>query len=210
MTLRGADQVAVMNDLTIRLRTRLRPAAVARSDYDLSPHLRPPAPAPLRPAAVLVPIVVRAPEFTLLLTHRAEHLAAHGGQVGFPGGRIEDTDASPVAAALREAEEEIGLARAYVEVIGALDTYETGTGFRISPVVALVRPEFSLAIDAREVAGVFEVPLAFLMEPRNHERHRAVWRGKEREFYAMPYDGHYIWGATAGMIVDLYQKLYGD
>ncbi len=198
-----------MDDLTQRLRTRLKEAQSPRSDYDLNPHLRPASPAPLKPAAVLVPIVQRPQGLTLLLTRRADHLPAHGGQVGFPGGRIEDADASPVEAALREAEEEIGLKRDYVEIIGRLDAYETGTGFRISPVVALVREGFSLDIDAREVAEVFEVPLAFLMEPRNHERHRMVWRGKEREFYAMPYDRHYIWGATAGMIVDLYTKLYG-
>jgi 8-oxo-dGTP pyrophosphatase MutT (NUDIX family) len=199
---------AVSDDLTLRLRTRLKETRGLRSDYDLSPHLRPSSPQPLKPAAVLVPIVQRPQGLTLLLTRRADHLAAHGGQVGFPGGRIEDADASPVEAALREAEEEIGLKRDFVEVIGGLDPYETGTGFRVLPVVALVREGFSLAIDAREVAEVFEVPLAFLMEPRNHQRHNMVWRGKEREFYAMPYDQHYIWGATAGMIVDLYRKLY--
>ena len=199
-----------MDDLMQRLRTRLKEAQSPRSDYDLNPHLRPAEPEPLKPAAVLVPIVQRPQGLTLLLTRRADHLPAHGGQVGFPGGRIEDADASPVEAALREAEEEIGLKRDYVEIIGRLDAYETGTGFRVCPVVALVREGFSLAIDAREVAEVFEVPLAFLMEPRNHERHRMVWRGREREFYAMPYDRHYIWGATAGMIVDLYQKLYGS
>jgi len=199
-----------MDDLMHRLRSRLKEAQSARSDYDLNPHLRPAAPQPLKPAAVLVPIVQRSQGLTLLLTRRADHLPAHGGQVGFPGGRIESADASPVEAALREAEEEIGLKRDYVEIIGRLDAYETGTGFRVVPVVALVREGFSLNIDAREVAEVFEVPLAFLMEPRNHERHRMVWRGKEREFYAMPYDQHYIWGATAGMIINLYQKLYGS
>lgn len=199
-----------MYDLTERLRTRLGEAQSLRSDYDLSPHLRPPSPQPLKPAAVLVPIVQRKKGLTLLLTRRADHLPAHGGQVGFPGGRIEDADATPIAAALREAEEEIGLKPDYVEVIGMLDAYETGTGFRVAPVVAFVREGFSLAVDAREVAEVFEVPLAFLMEPRNHKRHRTMWRGKERAFYAMPYDRHYIWGATAGMIINLYQRLYGS
>jgi 8-oxo-dGTP pyrophosphatase MutT (NUDIX family) len=198
-----------MDDLTERLKTRLKRAAGTRSDYDLSPDLRAEAPTVLKPAAVLVPIVTRAPEPMLLLTRRADHLAAHAGQVGFPGGRIEPGDASPVAAALREAREEIGLEPEFVTAIGRLDDYETGTGFRITPVVGLLRPGFTLRLAAREVADAFEVPLSFLMEPKNHARHRAVWRGKEREFYALPYDGHYIWGATAGMIVNLYQKLYG-
>lgn len=199
-----------MDDLTERLKTRLKRAAGTRSDYDLSPALRPEAPARLKPAAVLVPIVMRAPEPMLLLTRRADHLAAHAGQIGFPGGRIEAGDASPIDAALREAREEIGLEPNFVTVIGRLDDYETSTGFRITPVVALVRPGFTLRLDRREVAEAFEVPLAFLMEPKNHARHRAVWRGRAREFYALPYDGYYIWGATAGMIVNLYQKLYGS
>jgi 8-oxo-dGTP pyrophosphatase MutT (NUDIX family) len=203
------DRDADMDDLMLRLRTRLKPTASARSDYDLSPHLRPASPVALKPAAVLVPIVLRRQGLMLLLTRRADHLPAHGGQVGFPGGRIEQGDASPVEAALREAEEEIGLERRFIEVVGRLDSYETGTGFRICPIVALVQEGFALTIDKREVAEAFEVPLAFLMDPRNHERHRMLWRGKEREFYAMPYERNYIWGATAGMIVNLYTKLYG-
>jgi 8-oxo-dGTP pyrophosphatase MutT (NUDIX family) len=113
-------------------------------------------------------------------------------------------------AALREAEEEVGLAREFVEIVGFLDAYETGTGFRIVPVIALVRPDFTLTINTGEVAEAFEVPLDFLMDPANHERHHAEWRGRKREFYAMPYNGHYIWGATAGMIRNLYDRVFDE
>lgn len=201
-------------DLRERLLGRLRPTLAAepgevRGDHDLNPgRLSVPGDMVLRPAAVLVPIIDRNDGLAMLLTRRADHLKSHAGQVSFPGGRIEPSDESPTAAALREAEEEVGLARRFVTVIGRLAPYETGTGFRVVPIVGLVEPGFSLVIDKSEVADVFEVPLAFLMDPRHHERHTGNWRGEERHFYAMPYNGQRIWGATAGMIVNLYETLF--
>lgn len=163
----------------------------------------------LRAAAVLVPIVDYSHGPHVLLTRRADHLGQHSGQVAFPGGKI-DKDETAAEAALREAEEEIGLARSYVKVAGFLDPYETGTGFRIVPVIAFVQPGFTLTISAGEVAEAFEVPLSFLMNPENHERHSVVWRGRPREYYAMPYDGHYIWGATAGMLKNMYDRIFAQ
>ena len=160
-------------------------------------------PGPLRPAAVLVPIVLREPEPTVLLTRRTDHLHHHPGQVSFPGGRVEDQDTSPIDTALRETEEEISLRRAHVELLGCLPQYQTGTGFDITPVVGLVTPPFELQLDPFEVAEVFEVPLSFLLDASNHQRHSAVIRGTRREYYAMPYGDHFIWGATAGMLVSL-------
>ena len=162
-------------------------------------------PGPLRPAAVLVPIVLREPEPTLLLTRRTDHLHHHPGQVSFPGGRVEEQDASPIETALRETEEEISLDRGHVELLGCLPQYRTGTGFDVTPVVGLVTPPFDLSLDAFEVAEAFEVPLSFLLNTANHQRHAVEVRGKRREFYAMPYGDYFIWGATAGMIVSLHR-----
>lgn len=166
-------------------------------------------PADLRPAAVLVPVVVREGGLTMLLTRRTDHLHDHPGQVSFPGGRVDEGDASPVAAALREAEEEIGLTRDRIQLLGQLPLYRTGTGFEVTPVVGLVEPPFDLKLDAFEVAEVFEVPLSFLLDERNHQRHSIEVRGRLREYWAMPYEGYYIWGATAGMIVTLGRLLRG-
>jgi 8-oxo-dGTP pyrophosphatase MutT (NUDIX family) len=160
-------------------------------------------PGPLRPAAVLVPIVLREAEPTVLLTRRTDHLHHHPGQVSFPGGRVEEGDASPIETALRETEEEICLHRGHVELLGCLPRYQTGTGFDITPVVGLVTPPFSLQLDPFEVAEVFEVPLSFLLDASNHQRHSAMIRGARREYYAMPYGQYFIWGATAGMLVSL-------
>ena len=160
---------------------------------------------PLRPAAVLVPIVLRKPEPTMLLTRRTDHLHHHPGQVSFPGGRVEEQDSSPIETALRETEEEISLARHHVELLGCLPQYRTGTGFEVTPVVGLVTPPFELVPDAFEVAEVFEVPLSFLLNETNHQLHKVEVRGKLREYYAMPYGDYFIWGATAGMIVSLYR-----
>jgi 8-oxo-dGTP pyrophosphatase MutT (NUDIX family) len=157
----------------------------------------------LRPAAVLIPIVAHGGGMTLLFTRRATHLRDHSGQVSFPGGRVAEGDASPEATALREAEEEIGLAPARVELLGRLPDYHTRTGFRITPVVGAVAPPLTLRPDANEVEEIFEVPLGFLLDPANHRRESRVWQGETRWFYAMPYEGHYIWGATAGMLVNL-------
>jgi 8-oxo-dGTP pyrophosphatase MutT (NUDIX family) len=161
-----------------------------------------------KPAAVLVPIVLRKPEVTVLLTQRTDHLSSHGGQVAFPGGRIDEGDEDAIAAALREAEEETGLAPQFVEPLGYLDSYLTVTAYHVVPVVALVRPGFTVTPQESEVSAVFEVPLRFLMTPENHEKHSREWQGKQRFFYAMPYEDHYIWGATAGMIRNLYDRLY--
>ncbi|MBI4984478.1 MAG: CoA pyrophosphatase [Rhodocyclales bacterium] len=161
----------------------------------------------LTPAAVLVPIVARASGMTVLLTQRTAHLRDHAGQVSFPGGRSEPADATPVATALREAEEEVGLAPAQVEVLGCLPQYLTGTGFRITPVVGLVTPPLNLRLDDFEVAEVFEPPLDFLLDAANHQRHRVEYQGALREYWAMPWQGYYIWGATAGMLVSLHRFL---
>ena len=162
---------------------------------------------PIRPAAVLIPVVDH-PQPTVLLTQRAAHLNDHAGQIAFPGGKIDATDASPLDAALREAEEEIGLDRKFVEPIGYLDLYGTGFGFRILPTVAKVRPGFRLRINEAEVNDAFEVPLAFLMDPANHQVHSKEFRGMERSYYAMPFAERYIWGATAGILRVLYERIY--
>ncbi len=166
-----------------------------------------PDPASLKPAAVLVPVVARVTENvsspTILLTRRAAHLKDHSGQVSFPGGRVQADDASPEATALREAREEIGLDPGRVELLGRMPEYLTRTGFRITPVIAIVTPPFELRRDANEVEEIFEVPLAFLLDPANRQRQSREWQGELRWFYAMPYQQHYIWGATAGMLVNL-------
>jgi 8-oxo-dGTP pyrophosphatase MutT (NUDIX family) len=178
------------------------------SDFDLSPELVPEvARAPLAPAAVLIPIIARA-ELTVLLTQRTEHLARHAGQIAFPGGRMEPTDHDPTAAALRETHEEIGIDASFIEPLGYLDAYRTGTGFRIFPVVSLVREGFTLQLDAREVADAFEVPLAFLMNEANYRTEVRFWRGAERRFYAIPFEQRYIWGATAGIMRNMHKRLF--
>jgi 8-oxo-dGTP pyrophosphatase MutT (NUDIX family) len=162
---------------------------------------------PIRPAAVLIPVVDH-PKPTVILTQRSAHLHDHAGQISFPGGKIDPTDASPLDAALREAEEEIGLAREFIDPIGYLDLYGTGFGFRILPTVARVRPGFKLNINHSEVDDAFEVPLAFLMNPANHQVHSKEFRGMERSYYAMPFAERYIWGATAGILRVLYERIY--
>ena len=162
---------------------------------------------PIRPAAVLIPVVDHE-EPTVLLTLRSAHLADHAGQISFPGGKIEATDASPLDTALREAEEEIGLGQAFVDPIGYLGVYGTSFGFRILPTVARVQPGFKLKINRSEVDDAFEVPLAFLMDPANHQLHSREFRGVERTYYAMPYAERYIWGATAGILRVLYERIY--
>jgi 8-oxo-dGTP pyrophosphatase MutT (NUDIX family) len=180
-------------------------------DHVLAPDLLPPNVRTAgRPAAVLVPIVARDGMATVLLTQRASHLRQHSGQIAFPGGKIDETDGSPVHAALREAREEIGLDARHVDPIGYLDDYVTGTGFRIFPVVAIVQPPFDLTINPAEVDDVFEVPVEFLMEPANHLLHEREHGGVSRRFYAMPYGERYIWGATAGMLRNLYVRLYSE
>ena len=162
----------------------------------------------LTPAAVLVPVIDRLEGLTVLFTQRTAHLHDHPGQVAFPGGRCEEGDESAIVTALREAREEIGLSPAQVEVLGMLPEYRTGTGFRVTPVIGLVSLPLDLQLDDFEVAEVFETPLGFLLDPANHQRHSAEIRGAVRHYYAMPYKGFFIWGATAGMVVSLYRHLY--
>jgi 8-oxo-dGTP pyrophosphatase MutT (NUDIX family) len=162
---------------------------------------------PIRPAAVLIPVVEHA-QPTVLLTQRAAHLNDHAGQISFPGGKIDATDAAPLDAALREAWEEIGLSREFIDPIGYLDLYATGFGFRILPTLARVKPGFTLRINETEVDDAFEVPLSFLMDPANHQLHSKEFRGIERSYYAMPFAERYIWGATAGILRVLYERIY--
>jgi 8-oxo-dGTP pyrophosphatase MutT (NUDIX family) len=157
----------------------------------------------IRPAAVLVPLVSREKGLTVLLTRRTAHLNEHAGQISFPGGRSEPGDAYAAETALREAAEEIGLAAERVEVLGELHQYVTVTGYRVTPVVGLVTPPLELRLDDFEVAEVFEMPLEFLLDPANQLRNRIVHEGRERHYYAIPYRQFYIWGATAGMLMNL-------
>jgi 8-oxo-dGTP pyrophosphatase MutT (NUDIX family) len=182
---------------------------IRRGDLDLDPVLWERAGvSATRPASVLVPVIDRS-EPTILLTQRTAELTSHAGQVAFPGGKIDPNDESPVAAALREAKEEVGLAPVLVEPIGYLDLYLTFSGFRILPTVARVKPDFALTLNPSEVTEAFEVPLAFLMNPANHQRKTRDWKGIEREYYAMPFENHYIWGITAGILRNLYERVYG-
>jgi 8-oxo-dGTP pyrophosphatase MutT (NUDIX family) len=162
---------------------------------------------PIRAAAVLIPVVAH-PEPTVLLTLRASHLSDHAGQIAFPGGKIDPTDATPRDAALREAWEEVGLDKSFIDPIGYLDVYGTAFGFRILPTLARVSPGFALNLSRDEVDDAFEVPLAFLMDPLNHQLHSKEFRGMERFYYAMPYGRHYIWGATAGILRLLYERIF--
>jgi len=199
-------------------RERLRPEPPAlgdvisrpRGDHELQPQpMVPPDERGAVPAAVLIGIVPRPDGPTVLLTQRAAALRSHSAQVAFPGGRVDAVDGSPVVTALRETEEEIGLPRERIRTLGFLDAYLTGTGYRIVPVVALVEPPFSLTLNPHEVDEAFETPLSFLLDPANHRREGREWKGLYRTYYAMPFGDRYIWGATAGMIRNLYERLSG-
>jgi 8-oxo-dGTP pyrophosphatase MutT (NUDIX family) len=182
-------------------------APAVRGDLDLDPGVwKRAGVAATRPAAVLVAVVERD-EPTVLLTQRTADLASHASQIAFPGGKIDPQDASPLAAALREAHEEIGLERDLIEPIGYLDLYLTFSGFRILPLVARLAPHYRLLINDKEVADAFEVPLAFLMTPDNHHRKTRDWRGINRHYYEMPYGDRYIWGVTAGILRNLYERI---
>lgn len=203
------------------LRSRLQPVpplaaiprhyeAAAKGDFQLNPNFTPLRSRPLMPAAVLVPVVAYDEGERVILTKRTAHLSNHAGQISFPGGRIDPGDPDVIATALRETEEEIGLDRVHVSILGALDAYVTGTGFVVVPVVGMVKPGFDLLPQQHEVAEIFEVPFDFLMNHRNHQRHKGVFNGVERQWWAMPYNDKYIWGATAGMLRNLHDLLHGD
>lgn len=164
-------------------------------------------PEKLTPAAVLMPLIDRADGMTVLLTQRTAHLSAHAGQISFPGGRFEAGDGTPENTALRETEEEIGLTRAHVEVLGRLSVRETGTGYRVVPVVGVITPPFPIAPDPHEVAEVFEVPLSFVLDPANHRFETRIMSGVQRQFYSVLYGDYYIWGLTARLLVNLSQRL---
>ena len=181
--------------------------AVGAGDHVLNPDFLMEGGA-YKDAAVLIPVVAHDPAASFILTERTAHLSAHAGQIAFPGGKIDAGDNGPAAAALREAEEEIGLDRHSVSVIGYLDPYLSRTGYRIVPVLGRVDPAYRLAINANEVASVFEVPVAFLMSPGNHRRATRVFNGRERYFYEMPFGERYIWGVTAGIIRALYEQVF--
>lgn len=192
----------------VAARPQVRPGE-AFGDHRFNPgHPRLTFSKPLRDAAVLIPVVDHGTEATMLLTKRAETLRSHTGQVAFPGGRVDAGDPSPEATALRETAEEIGLGAGFIELVGRMPDYVSGTGYRIAPVLSVVQPGFHLTLNPDEVDAAFEVPLSFLMDPANHRRGSRFWNDLEWFFYEMPYGGQRIWGVTAGIIRTLYERLY--
>jgi 8-oxo-dGTP pyrophosphatase MutT (NUDIX family) len=208
--------MTMVDDPALRERLRARLEPVGRDDADLPMRgdgdlngQHSPTGQTLRPASVLVPLVLHDGPARLVLTERAAHLNQHAGQVSFPGGRVEVGQETGAEAALREVEEEIGIRPDQVELVGQFDAYETVTGFRVTPFVGIIAPGYNIVADPNEVADVFEAPFEFLMDPANHQRQSRVWQGRRRYFYAMPWQERYIWGATAGMLKALHDRLYG-
>lgn len=212
---------SAMNDLPFLSATDFRRRVLSdgegvaeREDRDNGDHVLNPAMRlagegiRLKDAAVLVPVVSYGPEARVIFTQRTTTLRKHSGQISFPGGGIDPEDRSPEDAALRETEEEIGLDRSFVETVGRLPDYISGTGFRIKPVLAVVKPGFDLTLNPTEVDEVFEVPLSFLMNPENHRRGSRMFQGKERFFYEVPYGERYIWGITAGIVRSIFERFY--
>lgn len=191
------QRVAAANDVSGRYDFELNPELAGLNEVEEK-----------RPAAVLIPVLERNNEASVLFTQRTDDLPTHAGQISFPGGKMDAGDANVIETALRETSEEIGLDPGYIEPVGFLEDYITSTGYRISPLVAVIRSGYSLTPDCNEVADVFDVPLSFLMNVQNHEIHSREWRGTKRQFYAMPYGERFIWGATAGMLRNLYEWLY--
>jgi 8-oxo-dGTP pyrophosphatase MutT (NUDIX family) len=198
----GDDRVTPVTQDFVRASFAAAPPPGRRGD-----DVEPPPDRPRRAASVLVPLLMRADGLQVLLTRRTPHLSAHAGQVSFPGGRSEEHDMDAVATALRETEEEVGLPRSHVEVVGRLDLFNTGTGFAITPVVGLVAVPFPLKPDPREVAETFEVPLDYILDPANRKRGQRERNGQIRHYFIYDYGGHEVWGATAAMLVNLTEIL---
>jgi len=204
------DRVRQRLSLDVPAALRDFTAPAVRGDLDLDPESwKRAGVTATKPAAVLVPVVDRSIP-TVILTQRTIDLPSHAGQIAFPGGKIDAGDETPIAAALREAQEEIGLQPAWVEPLGYLDLYLTFSGFRILPTVARIAPHFVLALNLSEVEEVFEVPLEFLMTPENHQRKSRSWNGIIRHYYEISYRNRYIWGVTAGILRNLYERIYGE
>ena len=185
-------------------------ATKCRGDFDLNLGMEKKIPNKLKSAAVLVPIVDRKESLAVILTRRTDNLATHPGQISFPGGHVEDGDSGPEQTALREANEEIGLDSKHVRILGRLDNYKTRTGFNITPVVSFLSLPPEIKKDSSEVEEIFEVPLSFLLDPANHHRHKHLWKDRALYFYAIPYLSYYIWGATAGILVNLFDRLHNN
>ena len=201
----GLLEISTRAHLADRLQTFSPSDHGDRGDHTLNPDMLPDF--SLTQAAVLIPVVDRKDGLTVLFTQRTDHLEHHPGQISFPGGHRDAEDITLEETALRETEEEVGIDRQHIEILGRISQYKTRTGFDVTPVVGFLQPDFKIKIDTFEVAEVFEVPLTFFLDPSNHERHKREFQGAEREFFAMPYNGYYIWGATAGMLVNFYEVL---